>query len=284
MADFAVTTLGLKKVAVLNLNTDWGKTSFDLFSGRVKEIGGEVVASEAYLPDEKDFRSAITRLRDAQPDGIVLISYQADGALIAQQLRDAGLKQPIVGGGSLQSPDYLKLGGAAVEGSFVLGEFLASDPRPEVKTFVDKYKARYNQDVNRIVERFDLGLALAAAVDHLTQPLLKPTTVNIHGSLLPKYRGAAPINHALLNGETETGLTSFFLTADVDRGNIIGQVKTAIEPDENFSSLYKRLSEMAGPFLLESLDKISSPGFVPKKQDDSLASPAPKIKPEGFSK
>jgi len=105
-------------------------------------------------------------------------------------------------------------------------------------------------------------------------------SINIHGSLLPRYRGAAPINHALLNGETETGLTSFFLTDRVDQGNIIHQVATSIGPDENFTSLYNRLSEMAGPFLLESLDLISQPGFAPKNQDESLASPAPKISPE----
>lgn len=103
---------------------------------------------------------------------------------------------------------------------------------------------------------------------------------NIHASLLPKLRGAAPINHALLNGETETGLTSFFLTKQVDGGDIIHQVSTAIDPYENFSSLYNRLSEMAGPFLLETLDMIQKPGFSPTKQDVSQATPAPKIKPE----
>lgn len=53
---------------------------------------------------------------------------------------------PIIGGGSLQSPDYLKLGGKAVEGSYVLGEFLPTDPRPEVQAFVTKYKAKYNEE------------------------------------------------------------------------------------------------------------------------------------------
>lgn len=102
-------------------------------------------------------------------------------------------------------------------------------------------------------------------------------SINIHASLLPRYRGAAPINHALLNGETNTGLTSFFLNAKVDTGDLIDQVETEIEPDENYSRLYDRLSEMAGPFLLKSLDLISQSDFKPKVQDSSLASPAPKI-------
>ncbi len=104
--------------------------------------------------------------------------------------------------------------------------------------------------------------------------------INIHASLLPEYRGAAPIQHALLNGETETGLTSFFLARKVDEGDIIHQVKTEIDENENYYSLATRLSEMAGPFLLETLDKIQQPDFVPSRQDDALATPAPKIYPE----
>lgn len=146
LADFAVTTLGYKKLAIFNLNTDWGKTSLNLFSARAKELGAEIVSSQAYLADEKDFRSALTKARDAQPDAVILISYQADGALIAQQIQEVGLNVPIIGGGSLQSPDYLMLGGKAVEGSYVLGEFLPTDPRPEVQAFVTKYKAKYNEE------------------------------------------------------------------------------------------------------------------------------------------
>ncbi len=90
--------------------------------------------------------------------------------------------------------------------------------------------------------------------------------INIHGSLLPKYRGAAPINWALINGEKETGLSSFFLKKKVDTGNIILREKIEINPDDNFSSLYNRLSEMSAKFLLDSLDKIEEPGFEPSGQ------------------
>jgi branched-chain amino acid transport system substrate-binding protein len=90
LADYAVKDLGLKRIAVFNLNTDWGKTTFDLFAQRAKEIGAEVVANHAYLADEKDFVSALTTVKNANPDGIVLISYYNDAALIAQQLRGRG--------------------------------------------------------------------------------------------------------------------------------------------------------------------------------------------------
>lgn len=104
-------------------------------------------------------------------------------------------------------------------------------------------------------------------------------SINLHGSLLPKYRGAAPINWAIINGETETGLTTFFLKKSVDTGNIIYQEKIKIDPDDNFSALYEKMAEMAGPVIEKTLDLIASDQIEPIKQDDSLATPAPKISP-----
>ena len=110
LADF-VRDLGLKKVAILHLNSDWGRTAKDLLVEAIKERGGEVVGSEGYLADEKDFRSAIVRLRSANPDSIALISYYPDGAQLTRQIRQAGITQPIVAGGSIYSPKFLELGG-----------------------------------------------------------------------------------------------------------------------------------------------------------------------------
>ncbi len=102
-------------------------------------------------------------------------------------------------------------------------------------------------------------------------------TINIHGSLLPKYRGAAPIHWAIINGEKETGLTSFFLKKKVDTGDMILQKTTTIENDDTYDSLSRRMSEMAGPFLLKTIEVIESGKVELKKQDDKLASPAPKL-------
>src|SRR5271167_2028239 len=74
--------LGFKRLAVLYLNTDWGRASQNLFAEAAKANGAEIVAAEGYQPDEKDFRSTLVRVRDSNPDGIILISYYADGALI----------------------------------------------------------------------------------------------------------------------------------------------------------------------------------------------------------
>jgi methionyl-tRNA formyltransferase len=102
-------------------------------------------------------------------------------------------------------------------------------------------------------------------------------SINIHGSLLPRYRGAAPINWAIINGEKETGLTSFFLKKKVDTGDIIHQVSIPIESDDTADTLFGRLSDRCGDFLLETLVRIESGQMTPLPQDDNLASPAPKL-------
>ncbi|MFH1372485.1 MAG: methionyl-tRNA formyltransferase [bacterium] len=105
-------------------------------------------------------------------------------------------------------------------------------------------------------------------------------SINIHTSLLPRYRGAAPINWALINGEKETGLSSFFLKRKVDTGDIILQEKVTITENDTFDTLSARLSELAGPFLLRTLDLVENPGpRRPRSQEDDQATPAPRIQP-----
>jgi len=103
---------------------------------------------------------------------------------------------------------------------------------------------------------------------------------NLHGSYLPKYRGAAPIQWALINGETKTGLTTFKLAEKVDTGNIYLQQKLEILPEDNFGTLHDRMSELGAKLVLETVNLIENGNYEFKKQDDSLASPAPKITKE----
>ena len=94
---------------------------------------------------------------------------------------------------------------------------------------------------------------------------------NLHASLLPAYRGAAPINWALINGEKETGVTTFFLQQRVDTGNIIMQEKTPVAPDENASNLARRLSLIGARVVVDTLHHIASRSVVVSAQDESLA-------------
>jgi branched-chain amino acid transport system substrate-binding protein len=143
LADF-VKDLGLKRIAVLYINSDWGRTAKDILATALKERGGEIVGAEGYLADEKDFRSAIVRVRDSNPDGIALISYYPDGAQITRQIHNAGLKQPIVAGGSIYSPKFLELGGDSVNGVLTTVPFFPGDPRPVVQKFVKSFEAKFN--------------------------------------------------------------------------------------------------------------------------------------------
>ncbi len=103
---------------------------------------------------------------------------------------------------------------------------------------------------------------------------------NLHGSYLPKYRGAAPIQWALINGDTETGLTTFKLTEKVDTGNIYLQEKVKINHDDNFETLHDRMSLLGAELTLKTVQLIESGNYKLKQQDNSLAFPAPKITKE----
>lgn len=107
-------------------------------------------------------------------------------------------------------------------------------------------------------------------------------TFNIHGSLLPEYRGAAPINWAVINGDSETGLTSFLLKHEIDTGNIILQERIPIDSDENVGSVHDRLMALSGPMTTRTVDLIAQCDHdgipVPTTPQPELCSrPAPKI-------
>lgn len=103
-------------------------------------------------------------------------------------------------------------------------------------------------------------------------------TFNLHASLLPQYRGAAPINWAIINGETTTGITTFFLKHDIDTGNIILQESIPIGENENVGSVHDRLMNLGAKLVLQTVDLILS-GNVPTtpQQDSGNLKPAPKL-------
>jgi len=105
-------------------------------------------------------------------------------------------------------------------------------------------------------------------------------TINIHPSLLPKYRGAAPINWTLIQGETETGVTIMKISKKVDAGGILLQKKVDIYENETAGSLHDRLAEIGSDMLLETLNGIQESSIRILPQDDSLATTAPKIQRE----
>jgi methionyl-tRNA formyltransferase len=103
---------------------------------------------------------------------------------------------------------------------------------------------------------------------------------NLHASLLPKLRGAAPINWALINGETETGVTTFFLEEKVDTGAMILQLRSPVLPDDDAGTLHDRLAILGAEAVLETTRRIEAGTAVPLPQVHAEATPAPKISRE----
>ena len=102
--------------------------------------------------------------------------------------------------------------------------------------------------------------------------------INLHGSLLPKYRGAAPIHWAIAKGETRTGLTTMQIDAGLDTGPMLLKHETEIAPDETAPELYARLAEAGAPLIVETLRGLASGTITPTPQDNSQATLAPPLK------
>lgn len=105
-------------------------------------------------------------------------------------------------------------------------------------------------------------------------------TINVHGSLLPKYRGAAPIQWAVLNGEAETGITIMQMDEGMDTGDILLPGRLAIAPNDTAGSLAVKMADLGGKLLLEALERLKACSLPPLKQDESLATPAPPLTKE----
>ncbi len=128
----------------------------------------------------------------------------------------------------------------------------------------------------------DLGIVMAYGMILPKELLDIPRYgfINIHASLLPKYRGAAPINWAIINGEKKTGITIIQMDEGLDTGDIILKKELEIEEGEDAISLAKRLSELAHPALKEALTALKENRWFPRPQDESLATYAPAFKKE----
>lgn len=127
----------------------------------------------------------------------------------------------------------------------------------------------------------DLGIVIAfRMLPEIIWAAPRLGTFNLHASLLPQYRGAAPINRAIMNGETETGVTTFLLNPQIDEGAVLGQTKVAIEPSDNVGTLHDKLMTVGVDLVLETVNKIAEGNVTPIEQSnmcDGELRPAPKI-------
>ncbi|WP_369282283.1 methionyl-tRNA formyltransferase [Oscillibacter sp. GMB15532] len=141
-------------------------------------------------------------------------------------------------------------------------------------------KARDGEAMD-LVRRLEPELIVAAAYGKiLPEELLnypKYGSINVHSSLLPKYRGAAPINWAILNGDGETGVSIMYMVDKLDAGDVISKIKTPIGPDEDAQALTARLAELGAEALSEAIAAIESGTVVRIAQDEDAATYAPML-------
>jgi methionyl-tRNA formyltransferase len=152
--------------------------------------------------------------------------------------------------------------------------------------FLEVEQVDQPETVRRIAEDRPDVLVVIACGQKIGRELIElpaKLAINVHASLLPKYRGAAPINWAIVNGESETGLSIITLADRMDAGDILAQCRTPIEVHETAGELHDRLAQMAAPLLMETLDKIENDAVTYTRQDEFEASRAPKLKKsDGF--
>lgn len=127
----------------------------------------------------------------------------------------------------------------------------------------------------------DLGIVIAfRMLPEVVWAMPRYGTFNLHASLLPEYRGAAPINWAIINGDTRTGVTTFLLNHEIDKGAIIEQEPVDILPEDNIGTLYDKLMYVGADLVLRTVDKIAEGGYTTIEQmgvNESTLRPAPKI-------
>jgi len=126
--------------------------------------------------------------------------------------------------------------------------------------------------------QIDLGIVLAfRMLPEVVWKLPKIGTFNLHASLLPQYRGAAPINWAIINGEKQTGISTFFLQHEIDTGNLLLQEEIDIGPDEKVGSLYERMMVKGADLVWKTVEGIASNTLKDKPQSQECTKHAPKI-------
>ena len=147
LARFAAKTLGAKTVAVIDDSTAYGQGLADNFEATAKALGMKVVAREQTTDKDTDFNAILTKIKGRKPDLIMFGGIDPQAGPMVKQMRDLGIKAKFIGGDGMQTPNFIKLAGNAAEGAMASIPGLPKDQMPGGKTFLEKYKAKFGQDV-----------------------------------------------------------------------------------------------------------------------------------------
>ena len=147
LAKFAHGKLAAQRVALLtSASAPYSVGLSNVFRERFTALGGQIIGEQKYVEGDKDFNAQLTTLRTLKPDVIAATGYYAEAALICIQARALGLTIPIIGGDGWEAPQLTELGGKAVEGTYYSTHYSANNEAPEVKAFVQKFRARWHDE------------------------------------------------------------------------------------------------------------------------------------------
>lgn len=148
LAQYVKKVMGLNTVAVFYENNDYGIGLKDAFVKEAKKVGLTIVGEEAYKKGDQDFTPQLTKFKGEKPDAMFVAGYYPEGALIADQAKKVGLSVPKFGADGFDNADYIKLGGAAADDTYLTAPFLADTAGPDAKKFIDAFKKRFGREVD----------------------------------------------------------------------------------------------------------------------------------------
>ncbi|PLT34592.1 ABC transporter substrate-binding protein [Bacillus sp. V5-8f] len=166
-ANYATDKFQSKNAAIfIDTASDYSKGLAKAFKESYTKNGGKIVAEEAYVAKDTDFRATLTRIKSAKPDFIFLPGYYEEVGLIVKQAREAGIDVPIMGGDGWDSPKLIEIaGGDALNNTFITNHYSAADKDPKVQAFVKAYEAKYNQTPDGFAALgYDTAYLLADAI------------------------------------------------------------------------------------------------------------------------
>lgn len=220
MADFMYQKKAIKKVAILQVRNDYGEGIIKVFKDRFNGQGGQVTAEDKYDQNETMFRSILTKVLASKPEALYCIGYYTDVALISKQVRELNNSLPIFATTTIEDPQFIKIGGAAVEGVIypLASGYNAESTDPVVQTFKKNFHAAYNEDP---------GFVAAQCYD----------CVNIIKKSIEAGKGESGTEikseiYKIKNFQGTTGITSFD-----QNGDVVKEIKFKVVRNGKFENL-----------------------------------------------
>jgi branched-chain amino acid transport system substrate-binding protein len=165
-AEFAVKDLKAKRMSIISMDNDFGRSISAGFAERAAKLGAVILTKQMYkFPGEKDFRPYLTTIKEGNPDVIFAAGYYNEAASIVRQARELGIKSQILGEEGFDSPKFLEIAGDAAEGVIIATNLDRDDPRPVVQNFLKNYRSAYGHDADMVgASSYDAFMILVDAI------------------------------------------------------------------------------------------------------------------------